>query len=158
MKFLDDFVGRIKNVLVVLVPRVNGLHVACEVDDGLGEERNEPTLHQGVFDEKTFWRFGIFRKLPSHSSIPQRNRQRLHRNNRAVHGNHVPAARQRPQLQPKPLVLTINHTLEIPILINLRNPIQQIIHRNSHIVQQNKSVIDLVAPVLRATVAYQDSR
>ncbi len=81
MKFLDDFVGGIKNVLVVLVPGVNGLHVACEVDDGLGEERNEPTFHQGVFDEKTFWRFGVFCKLPSHSSIPQGNRKRLHRNN-----------------------------------------------------------------------------
>lgn len=77
----------------------------------------------------------------------------MHGDNWAIHGDHVPSTWKGSKLKSESLILTIDDTLKLAVLVNLWNPVQQVINGDSDIIQEDEPVVDLIATVFRSTIS-----
>jgi hypothetical protein len=160
VKLLNDEIFWVENVFEVLIPFFQNVKVTCIVNNCLGQQRQHTSFSQGVINQKILLLlFGwILAELLSQENISHTDTQRRHGDSSTIHRDHKSSSRQSRQVESKSFLLPLNYTEELSIFIHTRNLIQDVLSRNSVIVEHNKSIINDIETSFWTTVTNYNTR
>jgi hypothetical protein len=144
MQFLNHWVSRLKNILVIFVPLTYIPHRSSIVDYGLSQKRHHSSLSEWIIEKQSFFLIISNSELPTLSCVSDSYSHCLSSYGAAVARNHVTTTRKCTQMQAKSLIVVLDNGPKFAILINTRNSIQLVHLWNTNFIQKNETVINAI--------------
>lgn len=148
---------RFKDIFLLCMPLIHNKYLNVAEGPYLCNQWQQPVLMQLVIYERLFDLLLRTTELFPKNSEAQCNLQWLNHVCKHVWDQNDSTRWNASQLKAESLVRILNWTTKITFIIDVRQPIQQIIFGNSYLVKQNESIVDSILSFLFATVTYRNA-